>query len=498
MLIKPKFWKFVRSKSKFHADGLAFIEQRSPPKITLRQFCNDNGYDTAFVEGWLQPFCEAVWSAPTSTALDMEAYTILCFLRNHGFLRWAVLQWYTPKGRTSVTIERFTALFAELGVTVRTSSTVKFVTRPAADGAEVNLTLADESVHTFDKVVLATPSGTALKLMSDVDAADTAALGGFTSTANRVVLHTDAALMPTKRQHWVSWNVIQFAELEDLSALTYWVRPLQHIPVDNLFISLNPPPKLPAKGTVLHELWTAHPVLNVAAARCQHVVQTRYNGHRSVWHAGAWLHYGFHEDGFRSGIEAARSLLGDMSIPLMPVEATPVHLEFSGWTTHTRYDESGKVVHGFRYPISYDYVDVDVGVKRWWGGLYRADHLGDPADTLSVAVRKEVAAQTGHWPVGAIDVVTMLREYGAVFNPITLYFCWDSTERNKVDFVVSEVTNTPVRSRASLVLLFFTLSRCHIGTCASSHRPDFAVGAAGCASVANGRCRPHKDRYNGD
>jgi DUF1365 family protein len=40
----------------------------------------------------------------------------------------------------------------------------------------------------------------------------------------------------------------------------------------------------------------------------------------------------------------------------------------------------------------------------------------------------------------------MLREYGAVFSPITPHFCWDSTERNKVDIVVSEVTNTPVRS----------------------------------------------------
>jgi hypothetical protein len=93
-----------------------------------------------------------------------------------------------------------------------------------------------------------------------------------------------------------------------------------------------------------------------------------------------------------------------MSIAPMLVEATPAHLELSGWTTHTRYDKSGKMVHGFRYPISYDSIDVDVGVKQWWGGLYRADHLGDPTNTLTVAIRKEVAAQTGHWPVGTMTL----------------------------------------------------------------------------------------------
>jgi predicted NAD/FAD-binding protein len=53
---------------------------------------------------------------------------------------------------------------------------------------------------------------------------------------------------------------------------------------------------------------------------------------------GAYLHYGFHEDGFRSGIEVARAILQDASIPLMPVagHSDPVHLSFQGTTVHAR------------------------------------------------------------------------------------------------------------------------------------------------------------------
>lgn len=180
MLFKRDFWSFVSSKSKFHADALAFVHKcietdEDPPSMTLREFCTEHGYHTAFVEGWLQPFCEAVWSSPTTAALEMEAYTILCFLRNHGFLSWTVVQWYTPKGRTTVTIKRFQKLFKELGVDIKLNAGVESVVRPpdrpakrgggtGSRDVQVTLTLVDGTVAKFDKVVLATPAGTALQM----------------------------------------------------------------------------------------------------------------------------------------------------------------------------------------------------------------------------------------------------------------------------------------------------------------------------------------------
>lgn len=80
----------------------------------------------------------------------MEAYAILCFLRNHGFLQWKLLQWYTPKGRTTLTLERFSELFTELGVSVRLNTAVESVKRNATE--QVELKLANGETDKFDKV----------------------------------------------------------------------------------------------------------------------------------------------------------------------------------------------------------------------------------------------------------------------------------------------------------------------------------------------------------
>jgi hypothetical protein len=169
---------------------------------------------------------------------------------------------------------------------------------------------------------------------------------------------------------------------------------------------------------VMHQRWAGHPVLDVAAATSQRRVWGDRQGHRGVW-----------LDGFRSGIEVARSLLNDGAgkrIPLLPVDsAMNVNYTFVGHTSHTRFATDGSVVHAFKYPIKYDYLDVDAGFRSWWGGLYRADcQFGEPTDTLSVAVRTLVVNETGllcvvspaslliwrwqHWPAHRLCTLTVV------------------------------------------------------------------------------------------
>ena len=80
----------------------------------------------------------------------------------------------------------------------------------------------------------------------------------------------------------------------------------------------------------------------------------------------------------------------------------------------------------------------------------RADHLG-PADVpLATAVRELVLREIGRRPVGPVRLLTHLRYFGYVINPVSFYWCHDRD--GAVDAVVAEVHNTPWGERHCYVL----------------------------------------------
>jgi len=80
----------------------------------------------------------------------------------------------------------------------------------------------------------------------------------------------------------------------------------------------------------------------------------------------------------------------------------------------------------------------------------RADYIGNPKVPLDRAIRDTVQTKTGYRPEGAIRILTHLRYFGYVFNPITLYYCFDNDDR--IDTIVAEITNTPWKERHTYVL----------------------------------------------
>ena len=81
----------------------------------------------------------------------------------------------------------------------------------------------------------------------------------------------------------------------------------------------------------------------------------------------------------------------------------------------------------------------------------REDHLGNPQDSLEVSVRDEVERQTGQRPCGPIRLLTNLRYFGYVINPVSYFYCFDMKGQH-VEFVLAEVNNTPWGERHCYVL----------------------------------------------
>jgi uncharacterized protein len=78
---------------------------------------------------------------------------------------------------------------------------------------------------------------------------------------------------------------------------------------------------------------------------------------------------------------------------------------------------------------------------------FRVDDYGDGSNrSLGDQVRDQLHPVTGRRPDGQIRMLTQLRRWGWLFNPITLYVAWNAGADMPVGAVL-EVTNTPWKER---------------------------------------------------
>lgn len=115
--------------------------------------------------------------------------------------------------------------------------------------------------------------------------------------------------MPKHKDVWSSWNYLCEDEVDEKSRITvtYWLNKLQSIPHDMpLFVTLNPV-KPPRADLIDDEVVFEHPVYNHAMLTAQNNIG-KIQGVNKTWFCGAYLRYGFHEDGLYSAVEVAKML----------------------------------------------------------------------------------------------------------------------------------------------------------------------------------------------
>ena len=89
--------------------------------------------------------------------------------------------------------------------------------------------------------------------------------------------------------------------------MSYLINKLQPLPCRTpVVVTLNPPFE-PAPQHVLREFEYEHPLLDARAVAAQQGIAA-LQGQRRTWFAGAWLGYGFHEDGLASAHAVAEGI----------------------------------------------------------------------------------------------------------------------------------------------------------------------------------------------
>ncbi|MFF5829982.1 NAD(P)/FAD-dependent oxidoreductase [Streptomyces bacillaris] len=302
--LRGPYLRMLAEVPRFHRAARALLELPEGPatEMTLGEFTRRGRFSPYFHAHFLTPMVSAVWSCDPVTALRYPARYLFRFLAHHGMLTVGGSPvWRTVTGGSRAYVERVVKQLTA----VHTATPVRAVTRHA-DGVE--LTTEDGTTTPYDSVVIATHPDKALRLLADPTDAERATLGAFTYSRNPTLLHTDTTLLPRSRGARASWNYLMPSCAADADHVTvsYDMNRLQRLDAPERFVvTLNgsdrvDPASVRARMVYEHPVYTPESVAAQARLPALSGPVTAY--------AGAYHGWGFHEDGCRSGAEAAAAL----------------------------------------------------------------------------------------------------------------------------------------------------------------------------------------------
>lgn len=318
-LVSPKFWAMLADIVRFNREAprdAAIYRKMEGGGPTLGEYLDRQGYRRLFLDAYLLPMAGAIWSCPTEQMRAFPMATFTRFCENHGLLTLSQRpQWYTVRNGSMSYIHALQRHMAvdNRDVTWNAGARITQVQPVSSEAGHRAVTLSGEHVSgesfsaSFDAVVLACHSDQAALMLPKSSVLHRIA-SRIRYQDNTAVLHTDTALMPMRRKAWASWNYMHDTGRQDARvSVSYWMNRLQPLPVATpVLVSLNPI-RQPSPANVISTMHYAHPIFDGPAVQAQKELGSVQGEHR-IWLAGAWTRYGFHEDGFQSGINAARSV----------------------------------------------------------------------------------------------------------------------------------------------------------------------------------------------
>ena len=185
----------------------------------------------------------------------------------------------------------------------------------------VEVTDGNGQVDTFDAVVVATHPGQALAMLAEPTPTQRDVLSAMPYSRNTAQLHTDTSVLPRDERARASWNYLRRFEARGAQPLgaaqptrvgvtvSYDMTRLMRLPCredGRRFIVTLGGQDLVDPSLVIDTMEYEHPIYTPASVAAQRRLP-ECDTDRVVF-AGAWHGWGFHEDGARSGVEAAARL----------------------------------------------------------------------------------------------------------------------------------------------------------------------------------------------
>ena len=297
--LDARYLRMLSEVPRFHRAARTILARDSEAELTWGEFLQVGHYSSYFIRHFAVPLVSCVWSSGDEDTLRYPARHLFEFLDHHGLLSVGNSPtWRTVVGGSATYVDAIVKQLPD----ARTGVGVRAVQRHN-DGVDVTLETGETT--RFDSAIIATHADDAFQMLTDATPGERADLGSIPYSRNTTWLHRDDSVLPVEPGARASWNYAMDSCDGGSSAVlvTYWMNHLQRLQSpDQYMVTLNPAGRVD-ESTVLKRMEYAHPVFTrVAVAAAERL---RASGGPRLAFAGAHLGWGFHEDGARSGIEAA-------------------------------------------------------------------------------------------------------------------------------------------------------------------------------------------------
>ena len=303
-LFNLKFYKMLKDIIVFFIFGYKYAFAIKDDE-SLKDYLKRCKFSDEFINDHLIPMSSAIWSCPENEILNFPAKSLLTFFKNHQLINFIVRpKWRTVKNGSREYVKK---VIKELEK--KSNNNLFLNTKIESISIEKNKIKINfgKNSKTFDKIIMATHPDQAIKLIKNLDKETLNLLKNFKYQKNIVYLHSDTSLMPKNKKTWSSWNYMSNDKIKRDSSVTYWMNLLQKLNSKrNFFVSLNPY-IIPDRKLIFNKIVYEHPIFNNKTNEAQKRMNF-IQGKNNIYFTGAWLGYGFHEDGIKSAVNMAKLL----------------------------------------------------------------------------------------------------------------------------------------------------------------------------------------------
>ena len=287
-----RYFKILRDIIKFSklCENSTLIHDYS-----LKKFLYKNNFSKEFINLYLLPMCSSIWSSDLKDIKNYNTSFILNFFKNHGLNNILTKRptWYTIKNGSKSYIKKIIEI-----VKPKIYLNEKVI---KVDQKKKYIKTVGNKKYNYDHLIFANHTNQIKQILDTPEKKQLKLLNTVKYQKNNITVHSDQNLMPKNYKNWSSWNYLYSNKK---LVLTYWMNLLQKLSCKkNIFVTLNydkiKKDKIIKKISYEHPLFT-NPLLTVDK------ISNAAQGINNIWFSGAWLGYGFHEDGVKSALKVRK------------------------------------------------------------------------------------------------------------------------------------------------------------------------------------------------